>query len=58
MKPGPIRIEVSSHGLESRCLHLTSIPAQDELTKGISASMNNEEGRASREHARASASQD
>lgn len=44
LEPGPIRIEVSSNGLESRCLHLTSIPAQDEMIKGISASMNNEEG--------------
>lgn len=44
LEPGPIRIEVSSNGLKSRCLHLTSIPAQDEMIKGISACMNNEEG--------------
>ncbi|WP_127590387.1 glycoside hydrolase family 2 TIM barrel-domain containing protein [Paenibacillus lautus] len=44
LEPGQIRIEVSSIGLESRVLHLTSVPARDEVRKGISASMNNEEG--------------
>ncbi len=44
LEAGQIQIEVSSIGLESRCLHLTSIPAQEEVTTGISASVSNEEG--------------
>ncbi|MBD7967506.1 glycoside hydrolase family 2 TIM barrel-domain containing protein [Paenibacillus gallinarum] len=43
LEPGAIQVEVSSRGLESQKLEITSLPIDESVLEGISASMQNKE---------------